>query len=348
MLKQLISLPSTSRNEADTATLLCNCLKEAGVATVERLHNNVVARSAHWDDEKPVVMLNSHHDTVKPSNSWTRNPYEPVVEDGRLYGLGSNDAGASVVGLVAAFIRYYNEPLPVNLLLAISAEEEVGGEHGMRCLIPALGRIDMALVGEPTSLQAALGEKGLVVLDCVAHGVRGHAARNEGVNALYIAIDDINALRNFQPGEVSPLLGPVKFTATMMECGSQHNVIPDECRWTVDIRTTDAYSNEQIVEMVRGMVKSEATPRSVLTRPSAIDERHPMAQAAIALGSKTFVSPTSSDMSKIPYPSIKIGPGDSSRSHTADEYILLSEIGEGVDYYKRFVAELARILTIQK
>ena len=178
MLKQLISLPSTSRNEADTATLLCNCLKEAGVATVERLHNNVVARSAHWDDEKPVVMLNSHHDTVKTSNSWTRNPYEPVVEDGRLYGLGSNDAGASVVGLVAAFIRYYNEPLPFNLLLAISAEEEVGGEHGMRCLIPALGRIDMALVGEPTLLQAALGEKGLVVLDCVAHGVRGRAARN--------------------------------------------------------------------------------------------------------------------------------------------------------------------------
>ena len=340
LLKQLIATPSVSRSEDGTAALLIAHLNEAGIA-VERMHNNVYARSAHWDDGKPVVMLNSHHDTVKPAASWTRDPFAPTIEGDRLYGLGRNDAGASVVCLIEAFKHYYNESLPFNLLLVISAEEELGGETGIRELLPTLGRIDMALVGEPTQLQAAVGERGLVVLDCVAHGRRGHAARNEGINALYIAIDDINAMRDYQPEKISSLLGPIKFTATMMECGTQHNVVPDECRWVMDMRTTDAYSNEETVELVRARVKSDVKPRSTRLRASAIDESHPLVRAAVALGSTPYISPTTSDMSHMAFPSLKLGPGDSARSHTADEYILLSEIAAGVDYYTRFIAQLA-------
>lgn len=341
LLKQLIATPSTSRNEADTATIIYNHLKEAGIDTVERLHNNVYARSAQWHDDKPVLLLNSHHDTVKPAASWTRDPFTPTVEGDRLYGLGSNDAGASAVSLITTFKRYYNEVLPFNLLLAISAEEEVTGEHGIRALLPTLGRIDMAVVGEPTLLQAAVGERGLVVLDCVAHGRRGHAARNEGINALYIAMDDINAMRSYQPGKVSSLLGPIKFTTTMIECGTQHNVVPDECKWVMDIRTTDAYTNEETIELVRSVVKSDVKERSTRIRASAIDESHPLVATAVELGSKAFVSPTTSDMSQMAFPSLKLGPGDSARSHTADEYINLSEIEQGIDFYTRFIARLA-------
>lgn len=341
LLKQLIATPSTSRNEADTATIIYNHLKEAGIDTVERLHNNVYSRSAQWDDDKPVLLLNSHHDTVKPAASWTRDPFTPTIEGDRLYGLGSNDAGASAVSLITTFKRYYNEVLPFNLLLAISAEEEVTGEHGIRALLPTLGRIDMAVVGEPTLLQAAVGERGLVVLDCVAHGRRGHAARNEGINALYIAMDDINAMRSYQPENVSQLLGPIKFTTTMIECGTQHNVVPDECKWVMDIRTTDAYTNEETIELVRSVVKSDIKERSTRIRASAIDESHPLVQTAVELGSKAFVSPTTSDMSQMAFPSLKLGPGDSARSHTADEYINLSEIEQGIDFYTRFIARLA-------
>lgn len=342
LLKQLIAVPSTSRNEADTATIIYNNLKEAGIATVERQYNNVYARSARWDDSKPVLLLNSHHDTVKAAASWTRDPFMPTVEGDRLYGLGSNDSGASAVSLIAAFKRYYNEVLPFNIILAITAEEEVTGEHGIRALLPTLGRIDMAVVGEPTRLQAAVGERGLVVLDCVAHGKRGHAARNEGVNALYIAMDDINAMRSYQPDKVSSLLGPIKFTTTMIECGTQHNVVPDECRWVMDIRTTDAYTNEETIELVRSVVKSDIKERSTRIRASAIDENHPLVATALQLGSEAFVSPTTSDMSQMAFPSLKIGPGDSARSHTADEYILLSEIEQGIDFYKQFIATLAQ------
>lgn len=341
LLKQLIATPSTSRNEADTATIIYNHLKEAGIDTVERLHNNVYSRSAQWDDDKPVLLLNSHHDTVKPAASWTRDPFTPTIEGDRLYGLGSNDAGASAVSLITTFKRYYNEVLPFNLLLAISAEEEVTGEHGIRALLPTLGRIDMAVVGEPTLLQAAVGERGLVVLDCVAHGRRGHAARNEGINALYIAMDDINAMRSYQPENVSQLLGPIKFTTTMIECGTQHNVVPDECKWVMDIRTTDAYTNEETIELVRSVVKSDIKERSTRIRASAIDESHLLVQTAVELGSKAFVSPTTSDMSQMAFPSLKLGPGDSARSHTADEYINLSEIEQGIDFYTRFIARLA-------
>lgn len=341
LLKQLIAIPSTSHNEADTATVLYDHLKAAGIDTVERQYNNVYARSAQWDDAKPVLLLNSHHDTVKPAASWTRDPFTPTVEGDRLYGLGSNDAGASAVSLIAAFKHYYDKVLPFNIILAITAEEEVTGERGIRALLPTLGRIDMAVVGEPTQLQAAVGERGLVVLDCVAHGRRGHAARNEGINALYIALDDINTMRSYQPEKVSSLLGPIKFTVTMIESGTQHNVVPDECKWVMDIRTTDAYSNEETVELVRRTVKSDATPRSTRIRASAIDENHPLVATAVEMGSKAFVSPTTSDMSQMAFPSLKLGPGDSARSHTADEYILLSEIGQGVDFYTRYIARLA-------
>lgn len=340
LLMKLIAVPSVSRDEAGTATVIYDHLREAGI-DAQRLHNNVYARSANWDDDKPVLLLNSHHDTVKPAASWTRDPFAPTVEGDCLYGLGSNDAGASAVSLIAAFKHFYNKELPFNIILAISAEEEVTGEHGIRALLPALGRIDMALVGEPTQLQAAVGERGLVVLDCVAHGRRGHAARNEGINALYIAMDDINAMRSYQPEKVSQLLGPIKFTTTMIECGTQHNVVPDECRWVMDIRTTDAYTNEETIELVRSVVKSDIKERSTRIRASAIDESHRLVLTAVALGSDTFVSPTTSDMSQMAFPSLKIGPGDSARSHTADEYILLSEIEQGIDFYKNFIARLA-------
>ena len=340
LLKKLIAVPSVSRDEAGTATVIYDHLREAGI-DAQRLHNNVYARSASWDDDKPVLLLNSHHDTVKPAASWTRDPFAPTIEGDRLYGLGSNDAGASAVSLIAAFKHFYNEKLPFNIILAISAEEEVTGEHGIRALLPALGRINMAVVGEPTQLQAAVGERGLVVLDCVAHGKRGHAARNEGINALYIAMDDINAMRSYQPEKVSQLLGPIKFTTTMIECGTQHNVVPDECRWVMDIRTTDAYTNEETIELARSVVKSDIKERSTRIRASAIDKSHRLVLTAVALGSDTFVSPTTSDMSQMAFPSLKIGPGDSARSHTADEYILLSEIEQGIDFYKNFIARLA-------
>lgn len=340
LLKKLIAVPSVSRDEAGTAAIIYDHLREAGI-DAQQLHNNVYARSASWDDDKPVLLLNSHHDTVKPAASWTRDPFAPTIEGDRLYGLGSNDAGASAVSLIAAFKHFYNKKLPFNIILAISAEEEVTGEHGIRALLPALGRIDMAVVGEPTQLQAAVGERGLVVLDCVAHGKRGHAARNEGINALYIAMDDINAMRSYQPEKVSQLLGPIKFTTTMIECGTQHNVVPDECHWVMDIRTTDAYTNEETIELVRSVVKSDIKERSTRIRASAIDESHRLVLTAVELGSETFVSPTTSDMSQMAFPSLKIGPGDSARSHTADEYILLSEIEQGIDFYKQFIARLA-------
>ena len=342
LLKLLISTPSPSRNEGDTAALLVSHLQKRGISNVERLHNNVWARSLHFDDSKPTLLLNSHHDTVKPSPAWTFDPFSPTIEGDRLYGLGSNDAGASLVCLIEAFAHFYDKQLPFNLILALSAEEEVGGVNGLRALLPSLGSVDMAIVGEPTSLEAALGERGLVVLDCVAKGESGHAARNEGVNALYIALDDIQTIRTFQPEKISPLLGAIKFTATMMECGTQHNVVPAECRWVMDIRTTDAYTNEQTVEIVQSVVRSKVTPRSTRIRASAIDNSHALVLAAKELGVRTYVSPTTSDMSSMDFPSIKIGPGDSARSHTANEYICLSELRAGAEFYKKYITQLAK------
>ena len=345
LLDQLIATPSVSRDEVATADIIEAFLKAHVKGTVQRIYNNVYVRSPHWDDARPTLLMNSHHDTVKPSASYTRDPFEPTHEEGRIYGLGSNDAGASAVSLIAAY-RYYEEtPLPFNMLLAISAEEEVMGEHGMRGLLPELGKVDMALVGEPTGMQAAVGERGLVVMDCVAHGVRGHAARNEGINAIDIAIKDIELLRNYRFERRSELLGDIKMTVTQINAGTQHNVIPDECRFVVDIRTTDAYTNEETARIVDQLLTSDAKERSTRVHASAIYEDHPLVKAAVAIGRETFVSPTTSDMALMHgIPSLKMGVGESARSHGADEYVLESEITEGIQIYINYLASLAEVL----
>lgn len=340
LLRRLIATPSPSRDEARTGDLLFAHLKERGAAP-ERLHNNVFARSEGFDTSRPTLLLNSHHDTVRPAASYTRNPYAPSIEDDRLYGLGSNDAGASVVALTQTFLTYRNKPLPFNLLLALTAEEECMGEQGIRALLPTLGHIDMALVGEPTGMQAATGERGLVVLDCEARGKSGHAARGEGVNALYIALDDIARLREFRFERTSELLGAIGIAVTQIEAGTQHNVVPHSCRFVADIRTTDAYTNEQTVEILRAALRSQVTPRSTRVRASVVDEEHPLVQAARASGRRTHVSPTTSDMALMPFPSLKMGPGESSRSHTADEYVLLSDVEEGIVIYQTYIENLA-------
>lgn len=344
LLKKLIATPSTSRDETATADIIEQWLTAHG-HTPTRVDNNIYATAAPFRPELPTVMLNSHHDTVKPSPAYTRDPYMPEESDGRIYGLGSNDAGASVVSLLAAFHQADPSSLPFNLLIAVTAEEEVGGEHGMRSLLPHLAdngmTPSMVIVGEPTGLQAAVAERGLVVLDCVAHGVSGHAARNEGVNAIYRAMTDIERLRSYSFPRVSDVLGPVKISVTQIEAGRQHNVIPDECRFVVDVRTTDAYSNEETARMLDDLIESDCTPRSTRVQASVISADHPLVAAATALGATTFVSPTTSDMSLLHgIPSLKIGPGRSERSHTADEYVMRHEITEAITFYSSLISNL--------
>ena len=344
LLDQLIATPSVSRDEAATADIIEAFLKSRVKGHVERIHNNVYVRTPHWNDAHPTLLMNSHHDTVKPSASYTRNPYEPTHEDGRIYGLGSNDAGASAVSLIAAYRYYEDMVLPFNMLLAISAEEEVMGEHGMRALLPELGHIDMALVGEPTGMNAAVGERGLVVMDCTAHGVRGHAARNEGINAIDKAIADIERIRNFRFERRSELLGDIKMTVTQISAGTQHNVIPDECKFVIDIRTTDAYTNEETVKIVQQLLEADAKERSTRVHASAIYPEYPLVKAASAIGRTTFVSPTTSDMALMHgIPSLKMGVGESCRSHGADEYVLESEIVEGIKVYIDFLSALREL-----
>lgn len=342
LLRSLIAIPSPSREEGRTADLLYALLAERG-ANPLRLHNNVWARAEGYDPARPTLLLNSHHDTVRPAAGWTRDPHAPLIEGGRLYGLGSNDAGASVVCLVETFLTLRDRPLPFNLLLALSAEEECSGERGMRALLPELGPVDMGLVGEPTAMQAAVGERGLVVLDCTAHGRSGHAARGEGVNALYAALDDIARLRTFRFEHESALLGPVGIAVTQIEAGTQHNVIPDTCRFVVDVRTTDACTNERTVELLQAALNADCTPRSTRIRASALDPAHPLARAAADAGRTAYVSPTTSDMALMPFPTLKMGPGDSARSHTADEFVLLREIEEGIAGYEDLIERLTRI-----
>ena len=333
LLKQLIETPSLSREEDRTADLIVSFLKERGVET-ERLGNNVWARNKHFDPQKPSILLNSHHDTVKPNSGYTKDPFKAIVEVRKLYGLGSNDAGGCLVSLMAAFLHFYKqENLGYNLILAASAEEEISGKNGMEKLISELPEIDFAIVGEPTQMQMAIAEKGLMVLDCVAHGKSGHAARNEGENALYKAIKDIEWFRTFEFPRSSEALGPVKMSVTVIEAGKQHNMVPDRCHFVVDVRTTNAYSNEETLAIIREHVACEVTPRSTRLNPSGIPVEHPVVQAGMALGRKTYGSPTLSDQALMPFVSLKMGPGDSARSHTADEFIYLAEIEEGIELY---------------
>ena len=349
LLQRLIATPSLSGEESGTADILAAELTARGVA-VRRHHNNIYALSQGFDASKPTLMLNSHQDTVKPSQAYTRNPFEPTIEDGRIYGLGSNDAGASLVSLFTTFCNHYDtSALPYNLLLALTAEEENMGERGMRSFLPHLQeqgiKVDMVLVGEPTSMQAATAERGLVVLDCTAHGKSGHAARNEGENAIYKAMCDIERLRNFRFERVSEQLGDIKITVTQIVAGTQHNIVPDECRFVADVRTTDAYTNEEVVELLQSALECDAVPRSTRVRASAISLAHPLVKAVQAIGRKTFISPTTSDRAIMQgLPAMKMGVGESSRSHTADEYVLISEIEEGIALYDKLLDELKNTL----
>jgi acetylornithine deacetylase len=340
LLKQLIVIPSFSREEQLTGDLLENYLKGKGVETSRKM-NNIWARNKHFDASKPTILLNSHHDTVKPNSGYTRDPFAATVEDGKLYGLGSNDAGGCLVSLIQVFLYFYDRAgLKYNFCLATTAEEEISGINGLELIILELGKLEFGIVGEPTLMQLAIAEKGLMVLDCVAHGKSGHAAREEGVNAIYRAIEDIEWFRTYRFPKESEVFGPVKMSVTIINAGSQHNVVPASCTYTVDVRVTDAYRNEEVLEIIRQHVKSDVTPRSIRLKPSKIENDHPIVKAGIALGRTTYGSPTTSDQSLLDIPSLKMGPGDSARSHTADEFIYLEEIREGIDLYIKMLEKI--------
>jgi acetylornithine deacetylase len=338
LLQQLIRTQSFSREEGGTADILANFLTQHGIAA-HRQGNNVWAISHQFDSQKPTILLNSHHDTVKPGAGWSYPPLGAVLEGDKLTGLGSNDAGASAVSLLATFRYFYDRPTAFNLICAITAEEEVSGANGIKSILPELGKIDLGIIGEPTGMNAAVAEKGLLVLDGLAKGRTGHAARNEGENALYKALDDITWLRNYQFPEVSPLLGPVKLTVTQISAGTQHNVVPDECRYVVDIRTNECYTNEEILVAVQANVQAEITPRSTHLQSSGLNLEHPIVRKAIAMGKSTYGSPTLSDQALMRFNTLKMGPGDSARSHAPDEYILLSEIRAGIADYIELLSE---------
>ena len=278
---------------------------------------------------------------MKPAAGYTRDPFAPVEEDGAIYGLGTNDDGASVVSLLGAYLQLSSRPQPYRLIWSATAEEEVCGVNGIESIIPEIGPIDLGIIGEPTGMQMAVAEKGLLVLDCTAHGVSGHAARNEGVNALYKALDDISWIRSYQFEKVSEFLGPVKMTATMIDCGSQHNVVPAECHFVVDVRPNGLYSNQEIVDIIKEHVGCEVKPRSLRHNSSSIPVEHPVVKRGLALGLEAFGSPTTSNQTVVDFTTLKIGPGQSSRSHTADEFIKLSEICEGVETYVRLLDGLS-------
>ncbi|MBD5356493.1 MAG: M20 family metallo-hydrolase [Bacteroides sp.] len=371
LLRRLIAIPSPSREESATADIWEKWLRGYCGEAVGRLHNNVFVVAPGFDPSRPTLMLNSHHDTVRPTASYTRDPYsadivvdptQPGIGGDRLYGLGSNDAGASGVSLAATFLdlagygssldsteeqeETTGRSLPFNLIFAITAAEEVMGEYGMRAFLPYLEERgltpDMVLVGEPTGMQPAVAERGLLVFDCVTRGKSGHAARNEGINAIYRAIEDIERLRAFSPETVSDVLGSIKVSVTMINAGTQHNILPDNCNFVADVRTTDAYTNEETVRLLQNTVKwTVMTPRSTRVHASVISKDHPLVKSAVALGRTPFVSPTTSDMALMHnIPSLKMGPGESSRSHSADEYVLLSEINEALHLYPRLISNI--------
>ncbi|HOJ04488.1 MAG TPA: M20/M25/M40 family metallo-hydrolase [Bacteroidota bacterium] len=340
LLHVLVAIPSHSGEEQRSADALARNFADLG-CEVGRVGNNVWAELPAATADAPTVMLLSHHDTVRPSATWTREPYTPTVEDGVLYGLGSNDAGAALSAMVACVAALRHARLPFRLLCVAAAEEETAGQGGIVAALPSLGRVDMAIVGEPTGMEAAVAERGLLVLDCTAHGVSGHAARRTGVNAIDIAMRDIAWFTSYQFPRQSELLGPVSMTVTQIHAGTQHNVIPDRCEFVVDIRVTDVYTHEEILEHVRTQVRSDVRPRSMNLRPSAISSTHPLRRAAEALGVPCVSSPTMSDQARLDMPSLKMGPGRSERSHTADEFVTVEEIREGIRIYLELLNTLA-------
>src|SRR6185369_12822080 len=340
LLQQLISIPSYSKEEDKTASLVQSFFKHYDIET-SRKGNNVWAKNKYFDPTKPTILLNSHHDTVKPNPAYTRNPFNASIEDGKLFGLGSNDAGGPLVSLMMTFLYFYGETnLKYNIVFVASAEEEISGTGGVELVWSDLPKIHFAIVGEPTLLDMAIAEKGLLVLDCIAKGKAGHSAREEGVNAIYQALPDIEWFKTFQFPKVSATLGKVKMSVTMINAGQAHNQVPPECKFTVDCRVTDSYSLEEILEEVKRNVKSEVNARSLRLRASGIEENHPLVLSAKKLDLKLYGSPTTSDQALIPVPSVKIGPGNSARSHSADEFIYIEEIEKGIDTYIALIENL--------
>jgi acetylornithine deacetylase len=350
LLKALVSTASYSKYEDGTASIISNFLKKKNIPSI-RLMNNVWAVNKYFDPFKPTILLNSHHDTVKPNIQYNKDPFTPVEEDGKLFGLGSNDAGGCLVSLIAVFIHYYHQKnLQYNLLIAATAEEEISGYNGIELLLgndefeqvlqnkePAF-----AIVGEPTKMDLAIAEKGLMVLDCTAMGRAGHAAREEGDNAIYKAMKDIEWFSTYQFPKVSEWLGPIKMSVTVVSTENKaHNMVPALCNFVVDVRITEVYKHEEVFDIIRQHVGCEVMPRSMRLRSTGIDMNHPIVQAGIALGKTCYGSPTSSDKALMPFPALKCGPGDSARSHTADEYIYLDEIKEGIETY---IAMLNKVL----
>jgi len=340
LLKNLIATQSFSGEENETALLIMQWFSNHNVRFESDKHN-VWAKNKYFDASKKTILLNSHHDTVKPNKGYTKDPYNPEVFDGKLYGLGSNDAGGSLVSLLATFTYFYDRiDLNYNVVIVASAEEESSGINGLNSMLQIIPSIDFAIIGEPTLMQLAIAEKGLLVLDCEAKGTSGHAAHGIGDNAIYKAIEDINWFQNFEFPKESEMLGKVKMTVTQINAGIQHNVIPATCNFVVDVRVTDAYSNQEVLDIVKSKVKCEVKARSLRLNSSSIPKNHPIVKAGIKLGRKTYGSPTLSDQAVLSCPSLKLGPGDSFRSHTADEFIYVSEIEEGIELYIKILKEI--------
>lgn len=346
LLCQLISTESFSGQEGQTAQHIMDFLHDNRITT-KRIGNNVIAGLDNYDGMKPVVLLNSHHDTVRPNKHWTKDPFIPVLEEDKLFGLGSNDAGASLVSLICAYVELKEQELPFHLILVASAEEENSGTNGIESVLPVLPVIYCGVVGEPTGMNTAIAERGLMVLDCLAKGKSGHAARNEGENAITNAIKDIQWFQNYQFPQYSEWLGGVKMTVTLINAGSQHNVVPAECSFTVDVRIPETYTHEEILQTIKQHVSSEVKPRSLRMRSSSIAIDHPLVRAAQINGTQVYGSPTSSDQALMPFPTVKIGPGDSARSHTADEFIYCSEIINAIADYKNILLRLGEELNIE-
>ena len=341
LLKQLIATPSFSKEENATAEIIASFF-EGNQVVYSRVGNNICAKNKQYDTSKPTILLNSHHDTVLPNKGYTMDPFSPLEKEGKLFGLGSNDAGGCLVSLISTFLHFYElGNTKYNIVFAASAEEEISGVNGIELALPHLGKIDFGIVGEPTKLEMAVAERGLMVIDCIAQGRAGHAARNEGENALYKAIDDINRIRNYKFEKVSDLLGQTRLTATIIETDNkQHNVVPAQCKFVLDARVNELYTFEEIIDTLKANLKSEFKPRSTRMKSTSIALDHPLVKAGIHLGKGYYGSPTTSDKALMPFPTLKMGPGDSARSHTADEFIYLDEIKEGIETYIKIVGQI--------
>ena len=343
LLKKLIATPSFSKEEDNTASLIQDFFRQKEIP-FQTKKNNIWTYNKYFDAAKPTVLLNSHHDTVKPNKSWTLDPFHALLEEDKLFGLGSNDAGGCLVSLIATFCYFYDrEDLTYNIVIAATAEEEISGKEGLEIVVPELPEISFAIVGEPTEMHLAVAEKGLLVLDCTAKGKSGHAAREEGDNAIYKAIRDIEWIRNYKFPKVSPTLGPIKMSVTIINAGTQHNVVPDTCVFTIDVRATDQYTLEEIIEVIQENIQSEVNARSIRLRPSSIPMEHPIVKAGLKRGRKAYGSPTTSDQALLDCPSLKMGPGHSERSHTANEFIYLHEIEAGILQYISMLEEVVTV-----